>query len=356
MKCAFILSHIVYPVSYDMILFDQGFTYHRCGGREMDSIDLVKKTIRGENNSQTPVYGWVSANLDEEISQRFGSVRNFEDHYDFDMAHLFPRINPYDRNGLSKLREENPEITPEILLSFPLSEVDDINLYSDLKENLEFYRGQRKRFCYVQTPGIFECLNGPFGIENHLCWLALYPDEIKEVYKRQAQWNKKFISNVIDLGVDCVHISDDWGAQRGLMFSTEMFKELIYPYHEMACRHAKKRGVLLSLHSDGNVSAVVDDIIRLGYDMFHPWQESAGMSYDLYLEKYSEKIAILGGVCVQTTIGFNNYKKLEEDIKRVFSALKGKRWCCCTTHFVQNHCSMDELVFAYDLITKLARN
>ena len=33
----------------------------------------------------------------------------------------------------------------------------------------------------------------------------------------------------------------------------------------------------------------------------------------------------------------------------------GKRWMCCTTHFVQDHCSMEELVFAFDLAAKLAR-
>ena len=79
------------------------------------------------------------------------------------------------------------------------------------------------------------------------------------------------------------------------------------------------------------------------------------MSYDLYLNKYADKFAILGGICIQTTLGFGDYDRLEKEIRRVFGLLKGKRWICCTTHFVQDHCSLDELEFAYDLITKLAR-
>lgn len=27
----------------------------------------------------------------------------------------------------------------------------------------------------------------------------------------------------------------------------------------------------------------------------------------------------------------------------------------CTTHFVQSHCTLDELVFTYDLVTELVR-
>jgi len=78
------------------------------------------------------------------------------------------------------------------------------------------------------------------------------------------------------------------------------------------------------------------------------------MPYSLYLEKYQDKFGILGGVCIQSTLGFGNYQRLESEIRRVFATLKGKRWACCTTHFVQDHCSIEELVFAYDLIRELA--
>lgn len=58
------------------------------------------------------------------------------------------------------------------------------------------------------------------------------------------------------------------------------------------------------------------------------------MPYSLYLEKYQSKFEILGGVCVQSTLGFGDLTCLESEIRKVFSLLKGKRWACCTTHFV----------------------
>ena len=45
-----------------------------------------------------------------------------------------------------------------------------------------------------------------------------------------------------------------------------------------------------------------------------------------------------------------------KEIRRVFGKLRRKRWICCTTHFVQDHCSIDELAFADDLIYKLERD
>jgi len=37
--------------------------------------------------------------------------------------------------------------------------------------------------------------------------------------------------NCLDLGVDMIHVSDDWGAQQGLMFHPGLWRRLIFPNH-----------------------------------------------------------------------------------------------------------------------------
>lgn len=315
----------------------------------------MARTIRGEQRDRVPVYGWVRANLEQQLTEAFGSVEAFEDRYNFDMAHLFGGPQPYDRDALQELRAQGTEITPDVALGLSLQPYDDSSSYDSIRAQLEHHQTERGRFCYVQTPGIFECLNGVFGIQNHLIYLALYPDLLKEVYRRQAEWNRGFADCMMDLGMDMIHISDDWGAQKSLLFSLDMWKELIYPYHKIFCDRVKKRGCFLSLHSDGYVIPALPGIKDLGYDVLHPWQESAGMSYERYLADYRQDFALLGGLCVQTTIGFGDLDRLESEIRRVFDTLKSERWMFCTTHFVQDHCSVEELVFAFDLAVELAR-
>jgi len=319
----------------------------------MKSYELVRKTIIGENPGRTPVYGWLKANMADVIAKEFGSVENFEDHYEFDMSHIFGGPGCFNGDEINKLKNQGVEITPEVLLQIPLKSPDNMEDYKGIQNALDFYRKQRDRFCYIQTNGFFECYNGPFGIENHLMYLALYPDEINEIYKRQADWNIKFAEHCIELGVDIIHVSDDWGAQKSLMFSPDMFKDLIMPYHKKVADFVKGKGSFISLHSDGCIDSVLNEIVDIGFDVVHPYQEAANMSYERYLKEFSDKFGILGGICVQGTLGFGDYKKLESEIRRVFGLLKGKRFMCCTTHFVQNHCSIEELVFAYDLISKL---
>lgn len=321
----------------------------------MNSTERVINTITGESTDRTPIYGWVSANLNNEISAKYGSVAAFEDKYEFDAAHIFGGPSSYNGKLLEEIRKKEDELTPDLLIGIDyFNSPDIISNYDNIVNAMKFHK-ERGRFCYIQTPGFFESYNSIFGIENQLCYIAMYPDELAELYRRQVDWTIKFAGHCIDLGLDMIHISDDWGAQNSLMFNPDTWRELIFPNMKRVTDYVKSRGCFVSLHSDGCVMAVADGIAELGFNLFHPWQEDAGMSYDVYLEKYSDKFAILGGVCIQSTLGFGDYERLESEIRRVFSLLKSKRWICCTTHFVQNHCSLDELEFAYDLIYKLAR-
>ena len=321
----------------------------------MTSRERVMKTLKGEKTDRVPIYGWVRSNLKDEISEKYGSVAAFEDLYEFDAAHIFGAPTPYKDVGyLRSIIGRHEELTPDLLLNeeffFPAVDGD----WSRVKEALVHHR-ERDRFCYIQTPGFFEFFNDVFGIENQLMYLILYRDEIAELYSKQADWLIGFADCCLDLGIDCIHISDDWGAQRDMMFSAEMWRDLIKPNLKRVVDYVHSKEGLVSLHSDGCVKAVTDDLAEIGLDMIHPWQESAGMSYDHYLEKYADKFAILGGVCVQTLLGIASQEKIESELRRVFDLLRGKRWICCTTHFVQKHCSMDDLRFAFDLIYDLAR-
>ena len=322
----------------------------------MNGIERIRATILGHPIDRQPIYGWVSFNLGNEITARWGSVEAFEDKYEFDIAHLFGGPDSFNLDVINAIATIGSEdLTPDLLVDQPIFvSPNNIEDYEKLRKDLSHHRA-RGRFCYVQTPGFFEQFNTIFGIENHLMWLAFYPDELNELYRRQAEWTIQFIDHCIDLGIDMIHISDDWGAQKDLMFSPDLWRKIIYPHLKKVVDHVHSRNTFCSLHSDGCVMKVADGIAELGFDVVHPWQESAGMDYDIYLEKYADRFAILGGVCVQSAIGIMSRDELELEIRRVFKKLRGKRWIVCTSHFVQNHCSIEDLEFAYDLIYKLAR-
>ncbi|MBQ3518347.1 MAG: hypothetical protein IJA31_03380 [Clostridia bacterium] len=321
----------------------------------MNGIERISRTICGQSVDRQPIYGWVSENLSREISEVFGSVAAFEDRYEFDVAHIFGGPWSFDGETFDRIRAEHDELSPDVLLDYDIfTSPDKMSDYDNIARSIEHHK-KRDRFCYVQTPGFFEHFNTVFGIENQLLYLALYPEELGELYKRQAEWTLRFAEHCISLGADMIHLSDDWGSQKDMLFSPKTWKELIAPNVKTVADFVHSKNRFVSLHSDGCIAKVTDGIADLGLDVLHPWQENANMPLEMYLNKYADRFGIMGGICVQSAIGIMNREDLEKEIRRVFGLLKGKRWICCTSHFVQKHCSMEDLIFAYDLIYQLAR-
>jgi aconitase A len=62
----------------------------------------------------------------------------------------------------------------------------------------------------------------------------------------------------------------------------------------------------------------------------------------------------MGGLDVQTTIGFGKRDFLAAEISRILGIFAEVGGLFCTSHFVQDHCSIDELTFAYDIVYRLA--
>ncbi len=321
----------------------------------MNGIERVTRMLKGQDFDRQPLYGWIEHNLKEEVNAHWGSIEALEDKYEFDLAHIFGGPSTFNKSVLEEIRKQEGEVSPDVLLyrNYYMP-ADDPALYDKVRDRIEFYHS-RGRFCYVQTPGFFECFNTPFGIESHLMYLLTNTEDIAELYRRHVDWIITYADHCIDAGADMIHLSDDWGAQNNMMFSPALWRELIRPNIKRVIDHVHSRGRFVSLHSDGHIAPVADDLAELGFDLLHPWQENAGMSHQLYREKYGSRFAIMGGICVQSALGIMSREALEADIRRVFQNLKGQRWVCCTSHFVQNHCSIEDVEFAYDLMYQLIR-
>jgi uroporphyrinogen decarboxylase len=319
----------------------------------MNSRERVRATIEHRPADRMPVYGWTEGNLAEPIRAAFGSQDAFDDHYEFDLVHLFGGPNPNPASARRAVEGAGESILPPDYLDIPLTDPNDLSTYQDLVRLIAHHQGERGRFVYVQTPGIFECLNDVFGLENHLVYQAQYPEALQQVYRRQAEWSRAFAMNCLDLGVDMIHVSDDWGWQRGLLFNPRIWWQAVFPNHAIICDAVRARGACLSMHSDGNVNAVIDGIIKLGYQVVHPWQESAGMSLAHYQANYSQNFVVMGGLDIQTTLGFGKIDFLKSEIERVIGMFPDGGLIFCTSHFVQDHCTIEELVTAFDLVYEL---
>ena len=71
--------------------------------------------------------------VEKEINEVFGSVENFEDKYEFDMAHIFGGPDAFKRDLLDKIKSENEEFTPDLLINEDIfTNPDNIEDYKNI--------------------------------------------------------------------------------------------------------------------------------------------------------------------------------------------------------------------------------
>jgi len=86
--------------------------------------------------------------------------------------------------------------------------------------------------------------------------------------------------------VEIVEIHDDWGTQRGTMFSVNTLREMILPYLKKVVDAAHEEGVFVELHSCGKIDDFVPEFIGAGVDT---WRGQAIVDKAALVEQFSDR-------------------------------------------------------------------
>ena len=93
--------------------------------------------------------------------------------------------------------------------------------------------------------------------------------EILDLLERLCRFNLAQISHFIRADVDIIRIPEDLGMQTGPMISPSLFREYIKPLYQRMLEPVRRAGKIIHMHSDGNIRALVDDIIEGGVDVIN---------------------------------------------------------------------------------------
>ncbi len=90
----------------------------------------------------------------------------------------------------------------------------------------------------------------------------------------------------------------DMGHRSGTMVSPAALREIFLPWHCRACETAHRHNKKIILHSCGNLAAIMDDLVDMGYDGKHSFEDTIAPGIlDLH-RQYGSRMALLGGVDV----------------------------------------------------------
>jgi len=321
--------------------------------------ERVLTALNFQQPDRVPIYIWIfgQPGVIDDIVAKYGTFEAFCDALDVDVTQAFPAKGFLKQGATPNSPDSDYEpaygwvYTLDAALEAEFTDPDDPDIYTTIRAEIEHHKETRGRAVFVQTPGVFEAANGVIGQTQNLMEMAMRPEMCRRLYERIARWASRYAENCLDLGADVIHISDDWGMNHAMMFRPQTWWEVVYPAEKVICDAVRRKGGLLSLHSDGYITPVLDGVAELGFRVVHPVQESAGMDPVQVKRDFYGRLGIYGGLDVRTMLGRAlPREQLAEEIRRVMHALKpGGGYIFCTSHMVQPGTPLEEVEFAYQV-------
>ena len=167
--------------------------------------------------------------------------------------------------------------------------------YSTL-EKIRPYLPDGMKLMIMGPGGVLENAIELVGYDN-LCYMIYdEPELVQCVFDEVGSRLVDYYRNVVQYdSVGFVCSNDDWGFNTQTMLSHEHMRQYVIPWHKKIVETAHAAGRPIILHSCGNVKLMIDDIVGIGYDAKHSFEDNIFPIEDAY-EAWHDRIALLGGI------------------------------------------------------------
>jgi len=208
--------------------------------------------------------------------------------------------SPANRRAVRHFVDEHhgPIMSWEDFNAFPWPDIAQASTRS-----LEWYSENLPAdMCIIGSGGFahfYEWLSFLMGYET-LCY-ALYDqrDLVAAIAEKIVELNRGVIKKFLEFERMCmIWGSDDLGFRTGTLISPQDMREFVLPGHKLMAQMSHDAGRPYLLHSCGNLTEIMDDLIDdVGIDAKHSFEDTIESVIDVK-ETYGRRIALLGGIDV----------------------------------------------------------
>jgi uroporphyrinogen decarboxylase len=166
------------------------------------------------------------------------------------------------------------------------------------------YNARNCNRCVIaRVRDVFSQPRDMMGYQEFLISFYEEPELATAMMEMSADYSMKICEGLVKLGIEVIVVGDDIANNDNLLLSPQMFRDYVLPPFKRLVQHAKKLGLKVIKHSDGDLRMVVDDLIDAGIDCLDPIDERGHMNLAEMKAKYGDRIAFKGNVdCVDTLV------------------------------------------------------
>ncbi|MCL2866850.1 MAG: hypothetical protein FWF47_03700 [Clostridia bacterium] len=134
------------------------------------------------------------------------------------------------------------------------------------------------------------------GYENLCVMLYDNPELARAIFNRMGAIIARYYEIVVQYDtMGLLMINDDWAFRTQTLLSPAQMREFIFPWVKRYADIGRQAGIPVLLHSCGYFVDILDDVITMGVNGKHSYEDAILPVEEAY-EQYYGRIAVLGGI------------------------------------------------------------
>jgi uroporphyrinogen decarboxylase len=190
----------------------------------------------------------------------------------------------------------------------------------------------------VNLGGVFENSSWLMGLESFSYALSDQPDLVSAICEKVGDLTVAAAAHAVTVDhVGMIFLGDDLGFSTGPLVSPTVLRRYVFPYYRRLSAIAHSADKLLLLHSCGNVGRLMDELIGIGFDAKHSFEDKI-MPVEEVHRRWGDRIAILGGVDMDL-LGRGSEDQVRRRTREILEACaaRGTGYCLGTGNSVANY-------------------
>lgn len=158
------------------------------------------------------------------------------------------------------------------------------------------------------------------GLEQFMMDLVLEARWSEELLERISDIQVRLARRWVELGVDGGYFGDDLGAQRGLLFSPDLWRKMFKPRLKKMFSVFTDAGLPVIMHSDGDIWEIIPDLIDIGLNALNPCQPEV-LEHSRLKREFGRDLSFYGGLSTQETLPKGTPEEVREAARKCIGDL-----------------------------------
>jgi uroporphyrinogen decarboxylase len=182
------------------------------------------------------------------------------------------------------------------------------------------------------------------SMENLLLDYRLDPALVHELMRMATDYAKAAIDMAIEVGADGILLSGDFAGEETLLMSPTHFREYIKPYHKEIVEHTHQGGRMIVKHSDGQMWPILDDLMDVGFDGFHPVQPQCMDIADVK-RHVAGRMCLVGNIDCRILLPFGTQEEVAKTVKETIEkAAPGGAYILSSSNTIHPGCKAENYI------------